>query len=235
MNSKDPRLRPIYTVRDASKYLQVPQNTLRAWAFGRAFPTKEGSTFAKPVIQSADPDNRMLSFLNLLELHVLAAMRRRHHVDMRQVRRAVRYLQDRLGHDRPLIDVSMETNGTDLFVDHLGQLVAVSRDGQLAMGDLLRLYLHRIERDGTGTPVRLFPFTRRPPEQEADDAVDVRLIVIDARVAFGRPVLANSRIPTQEIAERYKAGDSTEALAEDYGRTVAEIEEAIRCELTPAA
>ena len=34
-----------------------------------------------------------------------------------------------------------------------------------------------------------------------------------------------------EIAERFKAGDSFELLAVEYGRPIAEIEEAIRCEL----
>jgi uncharacterized protein (DUF433 family) len=33
------------------------------------------------------------------------------------------------------------------------------------------------------------------------------------------------------IAERYKAGESIDALADDYGRSRLEIEEAIRCEL----
>ena len=54
-------------------------------------------------------------------------------------------------------------------------------------------------------------------------------------VAFGRPVLAGSRIPTVEVAERFKAGKPFEALAADYGRPVADIEEAIRCELDAAA
>jgi len=33
------------------------------------------------------------------------------------------------------------------------------------------------------------------------------------------------------IAERYKAGESIDALAADYGRETGDIEEAIRCEL----
>ena len=38
-------------------------------------------------------------------------------------------------------------------------------------------------------------------------------------------------IATAVIAERYKAGESVDQLAEDYGRNRLEIEEAIRCEL----
>jgi uncharacterized protein (DUF433 family) len=58
-----------------------------------------------------------------------------------------------------------------------------------------------------------------------------RLVSIEPTIAFGRPVIAGSRIPTVEIAERFKAGDASELLAVEYGRPIAEIEEAIRCEL----
>jgi uncharacterized protein (DUF433 family) len=59
--------------------------------------------------------------------------------------------------------------------------------------------------------------------------------VIDPRIAFGRPVLVGTGIPTAVVAERYKAGESVDDLAGDYGRDRLEIEEALRCELDVAA
>jgi uncharacterized protein (DUF433 family) len=44
-------------------------------------------------------------------------------------------------------------------------------------------------------------------------------------------LLAGTGIATTVIAQRYKAGESIAELAEDYGRSTPEIEEAIRCEL----
>lgn len=41
-------------------------------------------------------------------------------------------------------------------------------------------------------------------------------------------------IPTAIIAERYKAGESIDQLADDYGRERLDIEEAIRCKLERA-
>ena len=90
---------------------------------------------------------------------------------------------------------------------------------------LLEAALGRIERDAKGLPVRLFPFTRRRALDEP------RAVMIDPTVSFGRPVLFGTGIPTAVIAERYKAGDSMDDLATDYGRTRLEIEEAVRCEL----
>jgi uncharacterized protein (DUF433 family) len=126
----------------------------------------------------------------------------------------------------------METNGKDLFIEHLGELINVSREGQLAMKGVLEQFLQRIERDPKGLAIRLFPFTRNVRLREESLAADApRIVSIEPTIAFGRPVIAGSRIPTVEIAERFKAGDSFELLAGEYGRPIAEIEEAIRCEL----
>jgi uncharacterized protein (DUF433 family) len=58
---------------------------------------------------------------------------------------------------------------------------------------------------------------------------------IDPRISFGRPVLAGTGIQTTIVVERYKAGESVEELAKDYGRGRLDIEEAIRWELSAEA
>ena len=93
------------------------------------------------------------------------------------------------------------------------------------MTEVLKEHLQRIERDEEGLAVRLYPFTRHRYVQNP------KLILIDPRIAFGRPVLAGTGIATSTVAERYKAGESIAALADDYGRRAEEIEEAVRCEL----
>jgi uncharacterized protein (DUF433 family) len=59
--------------------------------------------------------------------------------------------------------------------------------------------------------------------------------LIDPYIAFGRPVLTGTGIPTAVIADRYKAGESIDELANDYEQDRFRIEEAIRCELAEAA
>jgi uncharacterized protein (DUF433 family) len=61
------------------------------------------------------------------------------------------------------------------------------------------------------------------------------LVIIDPRYSFGKPALQNAGVATAVIAERYKAGDSIDQLARDYGCTSLEIEEGLRCELSVAA
>ena len=53
------------------------------------------------------------------------------------------------------------------------------------------------------------------------------MIAIDARIAFGRPVVLRQGIETASIAQRIDANESVDEVAEDYGLTIAEVEEAV--------
>lgn len=212
-----------YSIPEVARYLDVPRATLRYWTAVQ--PAKRGTKRIRPVIETADAADRLLSFRNVIEVHVLDALRRCHRVPLQRVRIAVEYLRDRLHTEHPLADPSLQTDGIDLFVEKYGSLINISRAGQTAMRDVLVAHLRRIERDRHGVPARLFPFTRK------HDLDEPRVVVMDPRVQFGRPVLVSTGIPTSVIAERYKAGESIAELARDYRRDRTEIEEAIRCEL----
>jgi len=227
---------PLYSVFEAARYLQVPENTLRSWVSGRAYPLRSGgSRRSERVIELADPQKSRLSFNNLTEAHVLDALRRQYRVELPQIRRAVHYLREHFRTRHPLVHHEMLTDGTHLFVEAAGlkDVINASKHGQLAMRDLIGLHLQRVEWDKDGFVARLYPFTRsrRTPAEEASQS---RVVTMDPRVEFGRPVLKVSAVPTAVIADRYKAGESIADLAEDYGEEPLNIEEAVRCELQPA-
>lgn len=225
--TKQPDLRelPAYSIAEAAHYLGMPAATTRYWAAGQdAYP---------PLIEIPCSHPILLSFLNLVELHVLAAIRRKHAVPMPKVRIAIDYLRGitRTVADKkhPLLSNQLQTDGLDLFIERYGQLVNISQAGQLAMREVMETALHRIERDSKGIPVKLYPFTR----SSIDNAP--AMVVIDPALSAGRPVIAGTGLATEVIAERYKAGESVSELVKDYERTDAEIEEAIRIELKTAA
>jgi len=222
---QDLREFPSYIVSEAAHYLLMPQATLRSWAVGRYYPTGTGKKFFHPVILLPDKKRALLSFINLVEAHVLDAIRREHQIPLDRVRIAIEYLQRQFGSKHPLAEQSFETDGLDLFVQKYSQLINVTKAGQLAIRDLLQAHLRRIDRDPKGLPIRLYPFTRKRDSEEP------KSVVIDPLVSFGRPVLSGTGITTATVAERYKAGESVDQLAADYGRAALEIEEAIRCEL----
>ena len=168
---KDVRELPAYGIAEAAHYLRVPRATLRSWVAGMSYGSEPDRRFFQPVIEAAGKSPVALSFINLVEAHVLAAIRRKHRVDMPAVRRSVDFLQNELGSAHPLADHKFETNGIDLFISHYGQFIAVSQGGQLAVRDLLEAHLRRVERDDHGVPIRLYPFTRMGSPEAPASAV----------------------------------------------------------------
>ncbi len=227
---------PLYGLSEASRYLGIPENTLRSWVAGRAYPVRSGgSRRSEPIIQLPASADVRLSFNNLTEAHVLDALRRQYRVELPQIRRAVTYLREQFRTTHPLVHHQMLTDGKHLFVEAAGirDVINASRHGQLAMRDLIGLHLQRVEWDQDGFVARLYPFTRSR-RTAADEASQPRVVTMDPRVEFGRPILKASAVPTAVIADRYKAGESVADLAEDYGEDPLNIEEAIRCELQPS-
>jgi uncharacterized protein (DUF433 family) len=204
----------------------LPAATLRAWVLGQKMGDKPPF---RPVLRRPDPDEALLSFVNLVEAHVLSGLRREYRFPLQTLRKAIQYVRRQFPGEHPLAEHAFATDGVDLFVERFGQLLQVNRPGQMAMREMLEAHLERISRDPKGVPIKLYPFTRR---QGGDEP---RVVEIDARISFGRPVLVGTGIPTAVIAERYKGGETIAQLAGDYDRSPTEIEEAIRCELRTAA
>lgn len=228
-DTDDPRLAPAYSVTEAAHYLRMPQETLRSWVAGRTYPARGRSKQSQPLIHLDDSKRQYLSFINLVEAHVLAAIRRRHGVKLPKVRTALDYVRHQFQVEHPLIDQAFQTDGLDLFVEKYGGLINASREGQHAMKEIIGVYLMRIERDTKGLPVKLYPFTR-DTQSEAAPAHDPRVVVMNPSVSFGRPVIVGTGIPVSAVYERYKAGDSVAELAQDFRLEISAIEEAIRCE-----
>lgn len=213
---------PAYTIPEACHYLNLAESTVRYWVTGK------GGEYRPVIVPASKSTPTLLSFLNLVEVHVLGGMTREYKVKLPKVRAAVDFLKRQFKSDHPLISHDFATDGLSLFIEHYGKLINVSEDGQIAIREVLTAALKRIEWDEKGLPIKLFPFTH----SDIKDAP--RIIVIQPGLAFGRPVIAGTGIPTEIIAERYKAGDSVKELVADYGRQETEIEEAIRCELRAA-
>ena len=214
-DGRDPREMPAYGVTDAARFIDVPPATLRSWVAGRSTRSQAGGAPFEPLIVPADPAGRHLSFYNLVEAHVLRALRTRHDVPMKHVRPAIAYAERELGIQRLLLSREMQTAGGDIFLEHFGHLVNLSKSGQLAVKELLAAHLERVERDSRSIPIRLYPVV--PGEKER------RPVVIDPGVSFGRPTVAGSGVLTSVLVQRIDAGEDVAALADDYGLTEAQI------------
>jgi uncharacterized protein (DUF433 family) len=182
--------------------------------------------FSDPLIKLPDKSEPLLSFTNVVEAHVLAAIRRRHEIPMQKVRPALDYLEGTLGRVHPLAHEELLTDGVSLFVENLGQIINLSRSGQLGIKELIRAHLERVSHDRDGFAGRLFPFTR--PQRETSQP---RVVVLDPRVSFGRPSISGTSVRTEVVACRLKTGESIDEIAADYNLSEEQIQEAIRYEL----
>ena len=195
---------PIYGMIDAAHYLRVPYQTLRYWT--------RGSDFVEPIVKLASDEPPRLSFVNLLECHMLSSMRKRYNLRLPKVRKALRTLAGMYPSAHPLLNTKFETNKIDVFIREYGNdLLNLNRPEQREFGEFLELFMERIEVIDNGM-LRFFPFV------EKRDSSEPKIIMMNPAVSFGRPVIAGTGIPTSVIASRFHARESIGDLAEEYGR-----------------
>lgn len=201
---------PTYGAPEAAAYLRLPYTVVRSWSSDAGL-VPAGS-------------KGMLSFNNLLEMHVLKGLRKVHQIKMRSIRTALGFLRDQYNTAHPLLDQRLETDGISLFLHQERDYINLSKAGQHALPSVVSTYLRRIMIDSDGK-TDFYPFVRRPADDEP------RSVQMTPAVAFGKPVLAGTGITTEVVAGRFLARDSLAELAEEYCVSPKLIEEALRWEL----
>jgi uncharacterized protein (DUF433 family) len=211
---------PAYSVVEAAAYLGIPAATIENWL----------SPQTGPLILAPTPKPLTLCFKNLIECHVLRALRVERRLSMARIRAAVLTLRRQWGTRYALADRELSTDDLCIFLEEGGHLYNVSRGGAQVFLEMVSPFLQRIERDPrSGSPTRFYPLVSSAASPRAV-AAEPRDIVVDPTICFGRAVIRGSRISTAVVAGRHRAGDRVARLAKEYGRTQEEIKAAIRFE-----
>ena len=225
---RDPRGIAAYSFREVALSVGVPESTVRAWFIGQSnfrslFSLPEGWT-----------EHHTLSFFNLIEIQVIAELRREHKVPMKRVREALRFLAENVPVRHPLVEKELAvTPNQRVYIVHEGRHIDISAGGQWPLDVVVLNLLRRVHRDRKGIRV-FFPRVSRPKRASiAED--EYAPIVVDPEVCFGRPVIAGTGIPTDVIADRRLGGDSVKKMAEDYDLSEEKIKAALRFERVPEA
>ncbi len=224
---------PLYTLAEAARFLDVPTSTFTTWARGYVRrPPGRPPVHGDPIVTSVEAARNLptIPFIGLAEGMVLAAFRRAG-VSLQHIRGAVAILEQEIGIDHALASRRLYSDGAVILFDYAdakgdeelaGLTEVVSR--QRVFSPVVREYLTRIEyaRDGWARQL-VSPKTRD------------RVVVVDPRRAFGQPIFVHGAAPVESVISRWKAGESIEHVAQDFGVPPADVEDYLRAAVPLAA
>ncbi len=215
----------IYTLPDAARILDLPPAKLYRWVAGYAAHRDDPKRFTVGAFAVEEEGwDRHFNFLTLIEVFTVAQLRG-HGVTPMTLRNARDELSDRYETPYPFAMEGLLVSGRKMLKE-LGEEVylELGTNGQQAFVKFIEPFCFKIEFDAASQLAeRFFP--------EGED----RMVVVDPRHAFGRPVIAGTNITTEALASLANGGERMEDIADDYGLTLAQIESAIRFEKRRAA
>ena len=203
---------PNYRVGEAARYAHIGTGTIRSWQRLRG---------NKPAAASARDKGAALSYLQLIEVAVIAACRKAG-MTLSAIRDARNYVSKEFGTEYPFAMHQFATDGKRLLWQ-----------GNWGDSPDSRRWLSANE-NGQGAWDEVIGRTLKSFEYERDLAVTWRPegagspILIDPRIAFGAPNV--SGIPTAVFKERWLSGEPIKDTASDFDVKVALVRNALQFE-----
>jgi uncharacterized protein (DUF433 family) len=202
---------PNYQIGEAAKYAHISANTVAAW-HKQEHPTL-----------SAKDKGAALSYLQLIEVSVVAAFRRAN-IKLPRIRRAREFFKQELGLEFPFAQYKFKHDGKHILADYQqiegekgkGKQLMADEWGQLEWDEIVGPLLQEFEYEHQGIVIRWHVDGLSSP------------ILIDPRINFGAPSVKGT--PTWIIAGRWNAGERNSSIAEDFGLTVEDVRKALRFE-----
>jgi uncharacterized protein (DUF433 family) len=221
---------PLYTLAEASRLLDVSPSTFATWARGyERFPHAGKPVHGEPIVTafSARRLHPSVPFVGLVEGQVLAALRRAG-VSLQHIRRAVDVLHDEFGIAHALATKRLYTDGARVLYDYAEREgddeFAVVVTQQRVFAPVVEEYLARITYGPDGLAVRVIPpMTRR------------RVVEVDPTRSFGQPIFVRGGVRVEDVLDRWKAGETLIAVADDFGVPVEDVEDVLRASVPAAA
>lgn len=221
---------PTYAVREVARLAGVDRRTVSAWHYG--YSSVQGRRTEK--VLSERERGTPLSYLQLVEVAFVATLRKLG-VSLGKIRIARDYLQTRFQKEYPFAQLELKTDGVEVLKDlseaegpWVRLLLVPSAHGQTAWAEAIEDRIREFDYDEIRRlAIRWFPRGRGVP------------VIIDPQIAFGAPILADSKLPTWILRDRLNAGETLEEMEEDFGVPSTSLRHALEFEgvrnLAPAA
>lgn len=214
--------RPLYSFPETDRLAKVTPGTSRRWLRGYSF--WYGSERREmPPITPTEGSRDAASFIDLMEVAAIGELIKTG-FSLRRIRKINEYCRLYLRRPRPLVTEEFKVAGEDIFVaQSFDVLVNVGYDaGMQAWFEILDPFLEDVDYENDLVR-RWWPLGKN------------HMVVVDPDYGFGLPVIAGTGVRTEIIAERARAGDSTEEITYDFGVTERQIEDALQWEMPSAA
>jgi uncharacterized protein (DUF433 family) len=217
----------LYTYPEAARIIGVKPGKLRRWVVEYRYRANGHYRHSEPVINRYFDDEPVLTFLEVVEL-LFVRLFRDEGVSMQMIRRAAERAAERYDSDYPFAVERFDTDGKHIFAtlrneaDSERDIEDVAR-GQLAFERVVKPFFRKLEY--RGDELRLWPKDR-----------DGR-IVIDPLRQFGKPIDAETGVPTETLYLATLAGDgqSIEDVATWFDVPVEAVDAAVEYEREPSA
>jgi uncharacterized protein (DUF433 family) len=199
---------------EASLHLGVPRTTLSFWT-----ASDTGTVPLVHVVPAARRNDPRLPLIALTEAQVLRALRLTG-LSLQEIRAGVAEMRRQTSNEYVLASNNIASDGGALLWNVATKVApdwVRARDGQGAFApviDAVTRFVHYAP-DGFADRITLRPY------EGAD-------VIIDPRFGWGRPVLKESKVPVDAIADMFWAGESVESIAGDYDITPREVEAVVR-------
>ena len=217
--------RRIYAMSDVDRYLGLHPGTARRWIDGY---TRGGCDYP-PVVRQQRTNDESVSWGEFVEAQLLGQFRNAG-ISLQRLRPAVERLRDEFNTPYPLAAAKplLEVSGRELVmriqadVSLPGPLaLVVVRSGQLELSTGVQRFVERAEYGPT-----------QPAFVERLRAAKDSDVLIDPVRALGRPAIRS--VPTEILAEGFRAGASATSLADLYELKLDQVEQALRFEMVQA-
>ncbi len=212
--------RRIYSMSDVDRLLVLPGGTARRWIDGH----RRRERLYPPVLRTEQTGEETVTWGEFVETRLLVGYRRRG-VSLQRLRPAIQLLRAELGpyplaHAHPFLDVAgrelVRQIQEDVGLRRQGFFVIVPTGQQLMTTNPVNEFLDHVEFSEDRLVSALAPCGRE------------NVVRIDPLRQTGRPVVR--AVPTEIVAEQFRAGESTSEIAAAFDLHTSYIESALRFE-----
>lgn len=207
-------LAPRYSQAEAARIIEVPASSLRSWASGYTYPTREGFRESTSLITLAEPFRSLVvPFAGLAEAYIVKTLRDAG-LSMQRIRPAVLALKKEIGTQDALLSGRLKTDGVELLYEYLDHpdaspespsALAVVRDKQRVFREVVEEHLQTVTYSAENMISSFYPAKYGGTD-----------VIVDPRINSGKPTFEAAGVRVSDFLGRIEAGEPFNEVIDDF-------------------